>query len=146
MSNFLYDNARKNFAMGHIRWRSLGGDTFRFLFIDHEYIPDQVNHETLVDIPLQYRYGRESLGLPTDGFELIINDPINGICDAQDITITGLQTGLRIGYILIYKEGITDSDSLLLSLISMGQGMPFTTDSTDIFIEWNNTQVKLFRI
>jgi hypothetical protein len=143
--NILYDNARKHFAMGNIRWKSTGGDTIRFFFVNTIYEFDKVNHETLADIPGIYRYGRSGQTF-IDGFEMIINDPIGGICDAQDITITGLQAGLQIGSIVIYKEGTSDADSLLISSLNIGSGMPFISDGTDIHIEWNNTPIRLFRI
>lgn len=142
MSNFLYDNARKHFAMGNIKWKTTGGDTFRFFFLDASYTPDQVTHETLADIASNLRHGRDNLNTHTDGFELIINDPVGGICDAQDITVTGLPIGLNIGHVLVYKEGTSDADSLLLSLVNI----PFVTDNRDIHIEWNNSPTKLFRV
>jgi hypothetical protein len=145
MSNFLYDNARKNFAMGNIKWMSSGGDTFMFFFVDSQYTADVANDETLAHLPSQYRYGRTGQAF-SDGFELIINDPMAGICDAQDLTITGIQAGLSIGSIIIYKLGTSDLDSLLIVNISMGSGMPFITDGSDIHMEWSNAYTRLFRI
>jgi hypothetical protein len=140
--NFLYDNARKNFAMGNIKWKASGGDIIRCFLIGPEYTPNTELHETLSDIPTIARHGRDNLSSFTDGFELIINDPIAGICDAQDFTIIGYPTGIQIQYVILYKQGTNDNDSLLLSLINTS----FTTDSRDIHMEWNNSNIRLFRI
>lgn len=146
MSNFLYDNARKNFAMGNIQWRPVGGDIIRFFLVDSQYQPDQANHESLLDIPPQLRYGRNNLWTPPGGFELIVNIPAAGICDAQDITVTGINPGLNIGYIVIYREGISEAESYLISAVSLGSGLPFVTDGKDIHIEWSNAPTRLFRL
>ena len=146
MSGFIYDNARKHFALGDIRWRESGGDTFRVFLLDSAYTPDKENHETLADIAAGYRFGMNNLWTPNAGFQLIIRDPVGGVFDAHDILITGLNTGLSIGYILIYCEGIADNSSLLLSLIDIRGQEPFITDGKDIRIGWDDGPLKIFRL
>jgi len=84
MASALFSEARKDFAMGNIRWRSDGGDPIKVLAVSPAYEPDKIRHKILSDIQANLRCGNDGGRTINDFPSLVLIDPIDGICDAED--------------------------------------------------------------
>lgn len=147
MTQALFSNGKNEFALGNIQWKATNGSTIRAIFVSYNgYTPDLVNNKWFSDIPSECLKGLENLSTRESGVELTLLNPVNGICDAQDITITGILSNQTLDGILIYKDTGEDSTSPLIAIIDAGAGLPITTNGNDIIIEWNNGTNKIFKL
>lgn len=147
MANALYDKGRNHFAMGDILWKATGGSVIRAFLVDSlDYTVDLANHEFLSSVPVAGRVGGTAGGTAyNSGIQLTLLDPVAGVCDANDITFPAV-TGDQSEYILIYKMGTSDADSLLIALIDTATGLPVTPSGGDILVAWDNGANKIFKL
>lgn len=143
----LFSNGKNEFALGNIKWKATDGSTIRAIFVSYNgYTPDLTNDKWFSDIPAECIKGSGNLSTRESGVLLTLIDPINGVCDAQDLTIEGILANETLNGIIFYKDTGDDSTSPLIAIIDDGAGLPITTNGNDIIIEWNNGANKIFKL
>jgi hypothetical protein len=135
MANALYDKGREAFATGQINWLS---DTIKCVLVSNSYTPNLATHQYLSDIPSSARVKISSA--------FTNKTATNGVCDADDITLTSVPSGQNVTYVVIYKDTGTDSTSRLIALLDTMSGLPMTTSGADIIIQWSNDANKIFKL
>jgi hypothetical protein len=144
MSAF-YANGRKHFAMGDIAWKAAGGSTIRAFLLDSaDYTVDLAAHEFLSSVPAAARIGGTGTAY-NQGAPLTLIDPADGVLDANDVTMSTV-SGDQAEYILIYKQGTADADSILILLVDTATGLPVTPGGGDILITWDNGANKIGKL
>ena len=147
MANGLFDYGRNLFARGEINWKQSGGSTIRAFMIDLTYYTaDLANHQFLSDIPVTARKGNSGGSARADAPQLVLQNPVRGVCDALDIVFTGLPAGIILGAVLLFKDGGSDNASPLIFWQDTTTGIPLTTNGADITGEWSNGPNKIFKL
>jgi hypothetical protein len=135
MASFLYASARNSFAMGYFKWRRVTGDTFRAFCVIDSHAPNKEGHKYLSDIPT------------TDAVKLDTLDPVDGVCDANNIIFSGIPAGKHIRYILIFKDTGDVGTSDLVALCDVtGDRPPIITNSADLGFNFSDTPSKIFKL
>ena len=136
MATGLYDKGREAFAKGLIAWDS---DDIRAILVDAaDYTADLATHDFLDDIPSAARVAvsAASLGNKT---------ATNGVCDADDLTISSV-SGDQFEAIVLYKHTGTEATSRLIAYIDNYTGLPCTPNGGNITIQWPSDSNKIFKL
>lgn len=143
----LYDSGRNSFATGDIKWKQSNGTTVKMLFVDNlQYTPDLQLHTNLSDIPIQSRFGVNGGHEIANAIKLQLLDPVAGVCDASDIIVPGIPAQKKIGYIVLFIDKQTDSNSTLIALIDIASNGSIYTNGTDVVVQWENGPSKIFKL
>lgn len=146
MANALYGKGRNKFARGEIHWTASGGDTIRVCFLKSTYSPQIDTHEFFSDLGTNV-VGNNNGSTRASCPQLTLYDPVLGVCDADDVTFTGITSASgQLNYICIFKDTGSDSTSPLLVLIDTATGLPFTGSGADVQIQWDNGSNKIFKL
>jgi hypothetical protein len=138
MANRFYLKGKKHFAWGDVVWKAAGGSTIRCFLVDSaDYTVDTTAHEFLSDIPVAAREGGSGTGYNQGAPMTLIDAADDGVLDAADTTMTTV-SGDQAEYIVIYKQGTSDADSILLLLFDTATGLAITPNGNDILITWPN--------
>lgn len=137
MANQLYPKGRNKFALGEIHWKLVAGDTIKVSLVDIADYTFDVAHE-FVDpsLPVAAR-------VATIAMTLI--DPVDGVCDAQDVTFPTV-TGDQCEALVLWKDTGDEGTSPLIAYITDATGLPVTPNGGDIDITWDNTANKIFKL
>lgn len=148
MANAMYGKGRNKFARGDIKWLATGGDTFKVFLIDSaSYTPVMDTHEFLSDVASGSRKGNSGGNTIASAPTLTLIDPVLGVCDANNVTFTGVPVGDPLEYILIFKSTGVESTSPLIALIdTASSGLPVTPNGGDIVISWDDGANKIFKL
>lgn len=147
MANWLYDTGRNAFAKGDIHWKATSGDTIRSFLVDSaSYTPNSASDDFLDDVPTSSRKGNSGSSNRTEAPQLTLLDPSAGVCDANDITFTTVPAGSALEYILIFKDGGTDTESQLIALIDTATGLPVTPNGGDINVAFDSGANRIFKL
>jgi hypothetical protein len=142
MENGLYKSGRTAFATGNIKWRALGGDTIRCLLVTRAYTPDLKKHQTLSDIPVAARLGKDGNTEPETFPQLTLLSPEDGICDANDVDFGMIPSGNEIKGVVLYKDDAKNKGTVLIAFV----GVNFITNGTQVIIGWDGGPDKIFRL
>ncbi len=136
MATALYDAGRENFAKGSIAWVS--GD-IRAIFVDSaDYTVNLATHNALDDIPGGARVAVSAASLAN-------KTATAGVCDADDVTFTGV-TGDQFEAVVLYLHTGVESTSLLIAYIDNYTGLPCTPNGGNITVSWPNDSNKIFKL
>jgi hypothetical protein len=136
----LYDAGRNGFARGDILWKAASGSAIKAILVDTAlYTVDLVVHDNLNDIPAGARVG--------SAVALTLIDPVAGVCDANDISFTGLISPPSVEAIAFYKDTGVESTSTLIAYIdSATSGLPTAAGVTQADIAFSNGANKIFKL
>jgi hypothetical protein len=136
----LYDAGRNAFARGDLLWKAAGGSSVKAILIDAAaYTVDLAVHDNLDDIPAGARIG--------SAVALTLLDPAAGVCDANDISFTGLVGAPTCEAIALYKDTGVESTSTLVAYIdSATSGLPTPAGVTQVDVAWSNGANKIFKL
>ena len=144
MANLLYDTGRNAFSKGLLHWSTSGTpDTFRVGLVRSTYTYN-ATHQYFTHLGTNI-IGNSGNNVRTDCPTLTLIEPTSGVCDANDVTISGV-TGIRCDYVAIFKDTGNDSTSDLVALIDTATGLPVTPNSGDISIAWDSGANKIFKL
>jgi hypothetical protein len=147
MASFLYASARNSFAMGYFKWRRVTGDTFRAFCVIDSHAPNKEGHKYLSDIPTTDLCGTGGNTNISDAVKLDTLDPVDGVCDANNIIFSGIPAGKHIRYILIFKDTGDVGTSDLVALCDVtGDRPPIITNSADLGFNFSDTPSKIFKL
>lgn len=140
MASGLYDAGRNAFARGDILWKSSGGSSIKALLVDAgSYSVDLAVHDNLDDIPGGARVG--------SAVALTLLDPAAGVCDANDISFTGLSSPPTVEAIVLYKDTGVESTSTLIAYIdSATSGLPTPAGVSQVDVAWSNGANRIFKL
>lgn len=126
MSNQLYPKAKEGFLSAAI---NIPTDNLKVVLVDTGTYTYSASHQFLTDIGAPAR-------IATSG-NLAGKTVVNGVFDANDITITAV-SGLSIEALVIYQDTGSAATSRLLLYMDTGvTGLPLTPNSGDVAIVWN---------
>lgn len=146
MANRWYDKGKKHFAFGDVVWKAAGGSTIRAFLVDSaDYTVDTVGHEFLSSVTIAGREGGTGTGYNQGALLTLIDAADGGILDAADTTFSAV-SGDQAEYIVIYKQGTSDADSILLLLIDTATGLAITPSGGDIIVQWDNGANKIAKL
>lgn len=133
MQNYTYPSAFENFKAGTLDWIE---GTFFVALLNDQYKLEPVKHCSLVDVP------RASFVTAP----VLINNKsiVDGKAVADDVLFTSVEKGQVVTQLLIYAAGARRSDSLLVGLVTTGNGLPTKTNGYDVFIEWQRDGNRIF--
>src|SRR6266508_3562521 len=136
----LYDAGRNAFARGDLLWKAAGGSSIKAILIDAgAYTVDLAVHDNLDDIPAGARIG--------SAVALTLLDPAAGVCDAGDISFTGLISPPSCEAIVLYKDTGVESTSTLIAYIdSATSGLPTPAGITQADVAWSNGANRIFKL
>jgi len=148
MANGLYDKGRNRFAKGEILWKATGGSSIQLVLVDTaNYTPDLANHEFLSDIPEAARKGNSGGALITNMPALTLLDPVAGVCDANDVTVTSVPSGSALEAFVLFKNDSDDPAlSPLICYVDTASGLPVTPNGENIVIQFDNGANKIFKL
>ena len=147
MANRLYDKGRNKFATGDIHWKATGGDTIKIFMIDlNVYTPDFEADEFASDIPQEARVGNNGGSADSDAPALTLAEPVAGVCDAADLSVSAVPAGDALEALVIYKSTGDLATSPLIAFIDTATNLPITPVGADIPIIWNNGANKIFKL
>lgn len=140
MASGLYDAGRNAFARGDIAWKASGGSSIKAILVDAgAYTVDLGVHDNLDDIPAGARIG--------SAVALTLIDPSAGVCDANNISFTGLLSPPSGEAIVLYKDTGVESTSTLIAYIdSATSGLPTPAGISQADIAWSNGANKIFKL
>lgn len=128
-SAFVYDSAREGFLSGTLDWDA---DNIRAVLIDAgTYTVNLAAHANYSD--LSGIVGTES-GLLTG------KTTVNGIASADSVTFSSV-TGNTIEAVVLFKDTGNPATDSLICYLTLGTGLPFTPNGSDISITWNPTGI-----
>lgn len=135
--SFLYDAGRNAFARGDILWKASGGSVIKALLIDiGSYTVSQSGHSNLSDVTAGGRVG--------SAVALVLADPVAGVCDASDISFTGLSSPPTAEALVLYKDTGVEATSTLIAYIDTFTATPAGVDAVDV--QWDNGSSKIFKL
>lgn len=134
MSNTMYPSARTAFLTGSLDWV---GQSFSVAALDHAgYNPSNENLDDLAGVLATAAItGRVAL--------------VNGVADADDLTISGVSALDTVRALVIYRDTGTASTSTLVAWIDeTADSTPLErpSDGSPIPIVWSNTPERVFRL
>ncbi len=136
MANSLYGKARQAFANGEINWAS---DTIHAVLVDAAAYAVSIDaHEFLSDIP-----GGARVGSPV---ALTGKTNVLGVCDASDVSVTGLVSAPTIEAVVLYKSTGADATSRLIAYLDTATGLPTAAGVPQVNVTWDNGANKIFKL
>lgn len=136
MANFVYGKAKQALLNGQINVLS---NSLKILIVDSSYVPSANSDQYVSNINPSYIKNRSA----------IIQNVTNtlGVLDADDITIIE-HDGSAFKAIVLYENGISDSDSRLIAYIDTSIGLPFAgvNFSLPVTIIWSNDLSKILSL
>ena len=136
MANFVYGKAKQALLNGQINVLS---NSLKILIVDSSYVPSANSDQYVSNINPSYIKNRSA----------IIQNITNtlGVLDADDITILE-HDGAAFKAIVLYENGISDSDSRLIAYIDTSIGLPFAgvNFSLPVTINWSNDLSKILSL
>jgi hypothetical protein len=144
MSNALYDKGREAFARGDIQWKA-AGSTIKVTLIDvADYTVNLATHQYMNTdtVPAAAKVSTGTLA------NLVST---NGICDADDVTLTTV-TGDQSEALIIWMDGggggttASGTTDLLIAYIDSATGLAVTPNGGNIIIQWDNNTNKIFKL
>lgn len=136
MANFVYGKAKQALLNGQINVLS---NSLKILIVNSSYVPSVNSDEYVSNINPSYIKNRSA----------IIQNVTNtlGVLDADDITILE-HDGAAFKAIVLYENGISDSDSRLIAYIDTSIGLPFAgvNFSLPVTIIWSNDLSKILSL
>lgn len=136
MANFVYGKAKQALLNGQINVLS---NSLKILIVNSSYVPSANSDQYVSNINPSYIKNRSA----------IIQNVTNtlGVLDADDITILEYD-GAAFKAIILYENGISDSDSRLIAYIDTSIGLPFAgvNFSLPITIIWSNDLSKILSL
>lgn len=131
----LYDKGREAFAIKQINWVA---DTIKAVLIDTgAYTVNLATHQFLSDIPGGAR-------VATSGALQNKTAPA-GVCDADDITVSGVPN-ISVESLALFLDTGNAATSPLIAYIDNMTGMPFQTSNGDVALLWDNGANKIFKL
>ena len=144
MASRVYSEARKQFAMGDIKWRAQGGDTIKAFLLDELYQPSVSSHKYLSDISQEYKYGNNGLSDVASSLQLTLLDPEDGVCNAiSNLVFNKVTAGKRVKYLLLFKDTGDESTSPLICFSEMNLT---TTNGGNLAINFDTGPNKIFKL
>lgn len=134
MATSFYSPARAKMLAGGLDWVN---GTFKVQLIDSGAYTFNASHQYLSSIPSGAR-----IGPATEITNKVIT--ADGSADADDTTVLAV-TGASVEALVIYKQGVDDTDSELIVWIDQGTGFPFDPNTGNVIITWANTIARIFR-
>jgi hypothetical protein len=136
----LYDAGRNGFARGDILWKASGGSTVKAILIDAaSYTVDLAAHANLSDVAAGARIGT--------AVALTLADPVAGVCDASDISFTGLSSPPTVEALILYKDtGVEATSTLIAYIDSATSGLPTPAGVSQVDVAWSNGANKIFKL
>jgi hypothetical protein len=123
MANRLYKKAKQAFANKELDWDT---DTFRVYLVDGAtYTPNTDTDDFLDDIP-----SGELVAFGT----LANKANVNGVCDADDLTISGV-TGDAFEYVVVVQWTGSSATSRLIALFDTASAG--TPNGGNFIVQWN---------
>ncbi|MFE3202219.1 hypothetical protein [Embleya sp. NPDC059237] len=134
MANVVYPLAKQAFLSAGLDLTSV---TLKAVLVDTGAYTYSASHANLSDIPAPAR-------IATSG-ALASKTVANGVFDAADVSIPNV-VGATVEAIVIYKDTGTASTSSLVAYIDTGSGLPYTPNSAQVDIAWDNSASKIFAL
>ena len=135
MANFLFNDAREAFLTGQINWLE---DAIKVMLVHAGIDLTASDHHVLSDVGTSFRVNSGPITLTN-------KTAAGGAADGADCTFTAV-TGSSIRWIVIYRDGENEADSLLIAAIDTATGLPITPNGGDIIVTWDNGQNKIFKL
>ena len=118
MTTALYDKGRNHFAEGDILWKASGGSTIRAFLVTSGYTPNLATDEFLSAISAGNRMGNSGSTTRGNAPQLTLSDPVAGVCDASDTTVTAVPASVAYNAVVIFRDdGSADASSQLIAYI-----------------------------
>jgi|SRR5579859_1385942 len=118
MTTALYDNGRNAFAEALIAWKASGGSTIRAFLVTSGYTPNLASDQFLSAISSGNRMGNSGSTARGNAPQLTLIDPVAGVCDASDLTVVAVPSGVSYVAIVLFKDdGLADASSPLIAYI-----------------------------
>ena len=135
MANFVYGKAKQSLLNGQINVLS---NSLKILIVDSSYVPSANSDQYVSNINPSYIKNRSAIQNITNTL---------GVLDADDITILE-HDGAAFKAIVLYENGISDSDSKLIAYIDTSIGLPFAgvNFSLPVTIIWSNDLSKILSL
>lgn len=134
MSN-LYPKAKQRAGTSGLNW--VAGN-IKVQLIDLANYTYDGAHEFFVEIPVNARVGPAT--------SLTAKTCINGVFDADDLSIVGLVNAPTIEAVVIYCDTGNETTSYLIDFINTGSGLPSAANQTQVDITWSNGVNKIFAL
>lgn len=144
MANAWYNSGLDSFAKGEIVWKASGGSTIEAILVDSGYTYSAI-HSSLSDVTSTARHTNDG----GSAVALTLTDATGGgICDASDITFSGMTSAPAYTAIIIYKRTSTgDANTVLIAYIdTASSGLPTSSGATTVNVVWSNDTNKIFKI
>lgn len=136
MANQLFGKARQAFANGDISWSA---DAFQAYLIDTSLYSVAIDtHEFLSDIPSGAR-----VGAPVT---LAGKTNVLGVCDANDVSHTGLTAAPTIEAIVLVQNTGVEGSSRLIAYIDTATGLPAAAGAPQVDVTWSNGADRIFKL
>ena len=137
MSNFVYDKSKEAILNGDIDFSS---NIFKLLFIDTSiYTVEKTTDLYVSDIPAE--------SIVSTSFQISEITNSNGVIDGQDV---GFSFPPDTGFdaLVLYQQGSSNSNSILIAYIDTAEGLPFEAVSTPVAgtIIWSNSSTKILSL
>lgn len=137
MANTVYPKGREGFAGGDVAWDS---DTIKLVAVDSGYVYNAA-HDFLDDVGAAARVAT-SAAFTTKSI-------LNGVLDADDVTLAALPAGDTITAIVVYQDtGVEGTSRLLLYFDTKADttAISVATNGGDVIITWNDGATKIAQI
>lgn len=134
MANALFDSARQLFLEGALNWKT---DPIYVALIDAAKI--QVNLQAHNKFNT---YQGAVVGSPA---QLTNKKTDGGAADADDVTFQSV-SGDSVEALLLYKQGVPESNGDLIAWIDNASGLPIIPNGGDIIVTWDNGNNKIFKL
>jgi hypothetical protein len=137
MSNFVYDKTKEAILNGDIDFSS---KIFKLLFINTDLYPvDRANDLYVSDVPSQ--------AIVSTSVQLSNITNSNGTIDAEDVVFS-FPPNTGFDAIVLFQQGSSNFNSILISYIDTAEGLPFEAVSTSVTgtIAWSNSLTKILSL
>ncbi len=134
MANALFDSARQLFLEGALNWKT---DPIYVALIDTDKI--QVN------LAAHDKYGTYQAAVVGSPVPLTNKRTDGGAADADDVTFQSV-SGASVEALLLYKQGVPETNGNLIAWIDVATGLPITPNGGDIIVTWDNGNNKIFKL
>lgn len=134
MANALFDSARQLFLEGALNWKT---DPIYVALIDAAKI--QVN------LQAHNKYNTYQGAVVGSPVQLTNKKTDGGAADADDVTFQSV-SGDSVEALLLYKQGVPESNGDLIAWIDSASGLPIIPNGGDIIVTWDNGNNKIFKL
>lgn len=134
MANALFDSARQLFLEGALNWKT---DPIYVALIDTNKI--QVN------LAAHTQYSTYQAAVVGSPVQLTNKKTDGGAADADDVTFQSV-SGDSVEALLLYKQGVPETNGNLIAWIDTATGLPITPNGGDIIVTWDNGNNKIFKL